>query len=83
MEIFHPVFKQRITQHFFFGDIAGGSWNPYIGHQDVKIAPMVADVENRPVRWHIFFPDDGNFNACNPQAATERPFDDGERTAVF
>ena len=83
VQIFHPVLQQRIAQHFFLGDIAGRSGNPDIGHQNIEIAPMIADIENRPVFGDIFFPDYGDFDAGNPQTAAKRPFDNGEGTAVF
>jgi len=83
MEVFHPVDQKGITQHFFFGNIAGGPWHPGIGQQDVKITAVVPNIQYRRIFWHIFFPNDSQGDAAEPEADAERPVDDGKGTSVF
>ena len=81
---FHPVRKQRITQHGVFGNIAGQPRASGIGNYNVKIAEMVGNVEDSLIFRHMLFPNHRNFRACqfehhpkspldNPKAADIRP----------
>ena len=44
VEVFHPVDKEGITEHFFFCNIAGGARNADIGKQDIEVASMIAHI---------------------------------------
>ena len=67
VEIAHPVGKQRIMLHFLLGNIAGADRTAAVGEQDVEIAPVVCYIENSLILWNVFFADDGDFGACDPQ----------------
>ena len=67
VEITHPVGKQRITFHFFFGNITGTDRAAAVGQQNVKITSVVCHIENGLIFRNIFFTDDGDFGTSDPQ----------------
>ena len=67
MKISHPVGKKRIAFHFFLGNITGADRASAVGKQDIKIASVVADVENRGILWNIFFADYSDLGAGFPE----------------
>ena len=83
VEIFHPVGKQRIPFHFFFGYIAGPDGAAAVGKQDVKVASVISDIEYRCVFGDVFFPDDGYFHTCDPQNKFKDCLNDSEGTDIL
>ena len=83
VEISHPVGKQGIFRHFLFGHIAGAARAAHIGEKNVKIAPVVADVQDRGIGGNVFFADHSHLRTCDPQDETEYALDDPQRTDVL
>ena len=52
-------------------------------HKDVKITPVVSDIEDSLVFRNPFLTDISDFHAGQPQAPAERPIDNGQGAAVF
>ena len=67
MEIPHPVGKQRVTFHFFFGNITGTDRAAAVGQQNVKITSVIRHIENSLIFRDILFTDDGDLGTCDPQ----------------
>ena len=67
VEIPHPVGKQRVTFHFFFGNITGTDRAAAVGQQNVKITSVIRHIENSLIFRDILFTDDGDLGTCDPQ----------------
>ena len=52
---------------FLLGNIAGADRTAAVVEQDVEIAPVVCYIENSLILLNVFFADDGDFGACDPQ----------------
>ena len=83
VQIFHPVGEERYFEHTDFCDVTGGPGHPYIGHDDIEITPMVADIEYRLIQRNIFFADCRDRYAGEKEDTAKSPVDDGKRTLVF
>lgn len=77
VQIFHPVRKERHLYHADLCDVAGGPWHPHIGHDNVKIASVIADVENGFILWNVLFADHRDGYAGEKEDTAESPVDDG------
>ena len=64
---FHPVAEQRIFEHLCLCYIAGQIRTLRIGQQNIKIAAVVAYIENSLILWDIFMTNIIDLRTCYPQ----------------
>lgn len=83
VQIFHPVGQKRHLKHINFGDIACGSGNAHVGHNDIKIASVIAYVEYGSILRDILFTDYGNGYAGQKKDAAKSPVDNGKGAFVL
>ena len=83
VEIFHPVGEKGIALHLFLSNVPGADGAAGVGEQDVKIAPVVADVENRSVPGDVFLADDGHLRPGNPEDKAENRLDQPQGADLF
>ena len=81
VEAAHPCGKRRNVLHFFLGDIAGQPSASAVGEQDVKIASVVSDEQDRLV-GNILFSDDGRPDSGDLQYSLESPLYDTQGTDI-
>ena len=83
VKILHPVGEQRIALHLLFGNIAGADRTTAVGEKNIKIAPMVSDIENRRVLGHVFFSDDRNLYPGDFENKAKSCLDDPKRADIL
>ena len=78
VQVAHPVSKQWVTLHFFFGNITGWAGNADICKDDIKITAVVCNVENGFVKGDVFFVKDCDFDTGDTQAQTKYRVNDSK-----
>ena len=76
MEIFHPGGQERDFLHFFFGNVAGADRAAAIGEEDVKVASVITDIQDRGVLRYIFLSYYCDFGSCDPQDKSKYSLND-------
>ena len=44
VKVFHPVYQEGITQHFFFGNVSGWPGHSCVSQQNIEIAAVIAHI---------------------------------------
>ena len=83
VQVFHPIGKQRNLQKFDLGNITGGAGHTDIGHNDIEIAAVITDIENRGILRNAILSDVGDGNAGQAQHHAERPVDNRKAGTIL
>lgn len=73
VEVAHPDIEQGHLFHTFLCDIASGARNTGVGENNVKITPVISNIEHWRVRRNIFFADIVYLHAGEKTHAAECP----------
>ena len=65
MQPFHPAGKKRDFFHTVFCNVTGQSRASCVSQNHVKIASVVANVQNRCIFWNTIFADHSYFRTGN------------------
>ena len=83
MEIFHPGGQERDFLHFFFGNVAGADRAAAVGEEDVKVASVITDIQDRGVLRYIFLSYYCDFGSCDPQDKSKYSLNDPKRADIL
>ena len=67
MNIFHPEPQNRHLFHFNFGNVACDSRKKSEGENHIKVAAVIAHIENRSIGRNIFLSPDNQVDPCQSQ----------------
>lgn len=83
MEIFHPGGQERDFLHFLFGNVAGADRAAAVGEEDVKVASVITDIQDRGVLRYIFLSYYCDFGSCDPQDKSKYSLNDPKRADIL
>ena len=71
VQVPHPVRQKGNAVHLIFCHIAGGTFAPGVGQQDIIEAAVVSDIEHGRILRNIFFSNYSDFHTGNFQTEVE------------
>ena len=77
MNIFHPEPQNRHLFHFNFGNVACDSRKKSEGENHIKVAAVIAHIENRSIGRNIFLSPDNQVDPCQSLNTAEGEIDIG------
>ena len=80
---FHPGGQERDFLHFFFGNVAGADRAAAVGEEDVKVASVITDIQDRGVLRYIFLSYYCDFGSCDPQDKSKYSLNDPKRADIL
>ncbi len=83
VEIFHPGGQERDFLHFLFGNVAGADRAAAVGEEDVKVASVITDIQDRGVLRYIFLSYYCDFGSCDPQDKSKYSLNDPKRADIL
>ena len=76
-----PSWKGSI--HFFFGNVAGADRAAAVGEEDVKVASVIPDIQDRGVLRYILLSYHCDFGSCDPQDKSKYSLNDPKRADIL
>lgn len=78
MQAAHPGGEKGNLFHGIFCDIAREAGAARVCDNDIEVALVISDVENRCIFWNIFLPKDSDFCAGDKENDAECPLYNAE-----
>ena len=81
--IFHTCGEYIDFLNVLFGNVSGADWSASVGEEDVKVASVITDIQDRGVLRYIFLSYYCDFGSCDPQDKSKYSLNDPKRADIL